>query len=57
MEAVILQPLGNVDGFDTGALLERPHVENELVRTSPVLIGVQDRVVRLELAKQVIGVE
>jgi hypothetical protein len=57
VEAVILQALGNVDGLDAGGVVERPHVEDELVRAPPVGVGVQDWVVRLELAEEVVCVE
>ena len=57
MEAVVLQALGDVDSLDAGAVVEGPHVEDELVRAPPVCVGVQDLVVRLELAEEVVCVE
>lgn len=57
VEAVVLQTLGNVDGLDAGRVVEGPDVEDELVCAPAVLVRVQDLVVRLELAEEVVGVE
>lgn len=57
VEAVVLQALGDVNGLDARRVVEGAHVENELVRAPAVDVGVQNRVVRLELAEEVVGVE
>jgi hypothetical protein len=57
VEAVVLEPLGNVDGFNARRVVERTDIKNELVRAPTVLVGVDDRVVRLELAEEIVGVE
>lgn len=57
VEAVVLQPLGDVDHLDAGRLRERPRVQDELVRAPPVRVRVQDRVVRPQPREEVVGVE
>ncbi len=57
MEAVVLQPLGDVDGFDAGGVVEPAHVEDEFVRAAAVGVGVEDGVVGLELGEEVVCVE
>ncbi|KUI56020.1 hypothetical protein VP1G_10792 [Cytospora mali] len=57
VEAVVLQPLGDVDGLDACAGAEGPRVQDELVRAPPVLVRVQDLIVRLKLAEEVVGVQ
>jgi hypothetical protein len=57
VEAVVLQALGNVDGLDARRVVEGTYVEDEFVRAPTVGVGVQDGVVRLEFAEQVVGVQ
>jgi len=57
MKPIILEALGNVDGFDAGCLTEGPGVEDEFVRAAVVVVGVEDLVVRLEAREEVVGVE
>ena len=57
MEAVVLETLGDIDGLDTGGLLEGAHVKDELVCAAAVLVGIQDRVVGLQAGEDVVCVE
>ncbi len=58
VEAVVLQPLRDVDHLDPGRLQEGARVQDELVRAPPVLrAGVQDPVVRPQPRQQVVGVQ
>ena len=57
VEAVVLQPLGNVDGFDAGGVFEAAHVEDEFVRAAVVGVGVEDGVVRAKAGHDVVCVE
>ena len=57
VEAVVLETLGNVDGFDAASVLEAADVQDELVGTAAVLVGVQDRVVGLETGHDIVGVQ
>lgn len=57
MEAVVLQPFGNVDRLDASALLELSDVQDELVRAASGRVCVEDRVMRRESREDVVGVE
>ncbi len=57
MEAVVLQALGDIDSLDARRLTERPGIEDELVRASTVRVSVDNLVVRLEPAEDVVGVQ
>ncbi len=57
VEAVVLQAFGNVGRLDAGAVAQRAHVEDELVRAAPGGVRVQDGVVRRQARQQVVGVE
>ena len=57
VEAVVDQPLGHILDGDTGRLLDRPQVDDALVRDHAVLAGVDDRKMRREPTGDVVGVE
>lgn len=57
VEAVVLQTLGDVDGLDARSLGERPRVQDELVSAATLVVGVENRVVRLEARQEVVCVE
>ena len=57
MEAIVLEPLGDVDGFDTSGFLEAPDIEDEFVGAAGVGVGVEDGVMRAEAGHDVVGVQ
>ncbi|GKT96520.1 hypothetical protein Ct61P_14370 [Colletotrichum tofieldiae] len=57
VEAVVLKALGDVDSLDARGCAEGPRVEDELVRATAVLVGVEDLVVRLKAGEDVVRVE
>src|SRR5687768_1004836 len=57
MEAEVDQALGDVLGTDAGLVLQRPQVEDALVRDEPVAAGVQRLVVAFEALRDVVRVE
>jgi hypothetical protein len=57
VEAVVLQALGNVSGFDAGRSLEGAGVEDELVGAATLIIRVHDRVVRLQAGQEVVSIK
>jgi alpha-D-ribose 1-methylphosphonate 5-triphosphate synthase subunit PhnL len=57
VEAIVLQSLRDVDRLDACRVVEGPNVEDELVRATAVLVRVQDLIMRLELAEEVVRVQ
>ena len=57
MEAIILQTLGNINGFDPSSLLEFANIEDELVSATAVVVGVEDGVVRAQTRQNIVGVQ
>ena len=54
---VLLEPLGDVLGLNLSRGLERPKVDDELVRASAVFAAEQNGVVVLQALGHVVGVE
>jgi hypothetical protein len=57
VEAVVLETLGEVDGFDAGGFFEASDVEDEFMCAAGVSVGVEDGVVGAEAGHDVIGVQ
>ena len=57
MESVVHQPLGDVHGLHPGRLLERAHVQDELVGDEALVPRVQRGVVVAKAVAHVVGVE
>ena len=57
MEAVVLQPLSYVDGFDARCFFEAAHVEDKFVGAAGLGVGVEDGVVGAESGHDVVCVE
>ena len=57
VEAVVHHALRDVVDLDARRLVERPHVENELVCAQPVLVRVEHAEVRLQTLRHVVRVE
>ena len=57
VETVIHQALRDVRDFDAGGILDRAHVEDELVRARVVLAAEEHRVVILQALGHVVGVQ
>ena len=57
VEAVVLQPLGNVDRLDASALFKLSDVQDELVRAATGRVCVENRVMWRESREDVVGVE
>ena len=57
VKAVVHQPFGDVDLGNPGRGLDRANIENAFVRHAPLFARVQHRVVLLQAAGDVVGVE
>lgn len=57
VEAVVSQTLGDIGNLNTSSLLEGTDIEDELVSTSSVGVGVDNLVVRQEARHDVVSVE
>ena len=57
MEAVVLETLCYVNGFDASGFFEAADVENKFVSAAGVGVCVQDWVVRAQAGHDVVGVE
>ena len=57
MEAVILEALGDVNGFDTGGFLEAADIEDKFVSATGIGIGIEDWIMRSETRHNVISIQ
>ena len=57
MEPVVLETLGDVDYFNAGCCLEPSCIDDELVGAATLVVGVENRVVRLNAREDVVGVQ
>lgn len=57
MKPVVLKALGDINSFDACRVVEGADVEDKLVGTPPILVGIENGVMLLEFAEEVVGIE
>lgn len=57
VETVVLKALGDINSFNACCAVEGPDVEDELVGTPAMRVGIEDGIMFLEFAKEVVRIE
>src|ERR1700761_2217325 len=57
MEPIVLQSFGDINGLNVSSFFKSTNIQNELVRTATLVIGINDGIMWLETGHYVVCVE